>query len=215
MGSLSIHRTFLRVLSVLAAAFIVSIVIGGLFLVGAFNRDVWDRDAPLHTPIALKEVRDGVIILADDRAYRPAGITRRDDVSPADFDAALRTVAAQGILVDRDLGDGRAFLHAEPKFYNHCGYRNRWGRHWAGRYVNCDASLALVTSGYARIDLDQPGLSDLDRWRFEGLDHLISIPPSPQRISDGLVAFDTTAQEHHLAAYDTTLAIVWHPPPKP
>lgn len=104
-------------------------------------------------------------MLADGRRFAPAGVKRKASVSQSDFDTALRIACAQGVEVTRDLGDGRAFLLADPKFWNWCGTHDGW-RHWAGGTVSCPLSEFLVLAGYAEFDDRQEGLTDRERCRF-------------------------------------------------
>lgn len=183
---------------------------------GVFDYDVWKREHPLVAAIAVTSVRDGTIALADGRAFRPAGVRRHDGVSLEEFDKALSAVVAQGVVVVREVGDGSAFLVAEPKFYNWCGTRNMDGvpwKRWAGSYLQCPVSELLIQMGYATADLEQVGLTARERWRLEGVEHIGGIAESPTRISDHLGAIRYGGSETHFSDYDSTLALVWRPPP--
>jgi hypothetical protein len=185
---------------------------------GAFNTEVWEREDPLVNPSTVASVREGTITLVDRRAFRPAGVGRRDEVSSDDYDRALRVIVAQGVVVIRDLGDGRAFLVAEPRFYNWCGTRaynaNPWAR-WAGSYLRCPVSELLIQLAYAKPVLDQPGLSSRERWRLEGVGQIGGVADSPTPISQTLAAFRYNGSERYLGDYDTMLETVWKPPPSP
>lgn len=185
---------------------------------GAFNTEVWKREHPLVGPSAVAGVRDGVIALADGRAFRAPGVGRRGDVSADEYDRALRATVAQGVVVVRDLGDGRAFLLAEPGFYNSCGTRNYngnpWAR-WAGSYLRCPLSELLVQSGYAHASPGQPGLTPRERWRLEGVEHITFRGDTPRRISLDDAALEYESSERYFADYDATLAMLWKPPPTP
>lgn len=185
---------------------------------GAFNVDIWKRENPLANAIPVRRVLDGALSLADGRSFRPAGITRRETVSRADFDAALTTITAQGIVVIRDLGDGRALLMAEPKFYNWCGTRNYrgnpWAR-WAGSFLQCPVSELLIQSGYAAPALDQPGFTPLELWRLEGALHASPQPTEPTQLSSTLTALRYDGSSNAFDHYDEFLEAVWKPPPNP
>jgi hypothetical protein len=183
---------------------------------GTFRAEVWERDTPLIHPIAVTSVQNGSLTLADGRTLRPAGISRPDTVSPDNFDLALRVMCDQGVLVLRDLGDGTAFLLAEPRFYNWCGTRgykgNPWAR-WAGSYLQAPVSELLIQSAYAQPALDQAGLTPRERWRLEGAEHLDAIAESPRRVSEELAAFEFNGIERNLSEYETLLEMLWKPPP--
>ncbi len=115
-------------------------------------RDVWRRPNPLHAPIARIYVADGAVHLADGRALCPAGVRRHDNISPEEFDDALRVLTAQGVVVERDLGDGTALMIVEPKFAETCGTcasRRSGLERWRGDYIQCPLSEALVAFGLA------------------------------------------------------------------
>jgi hypothetical protein len=124
---------------------VLACTLGGIILLnvlghcGVFNTETWTRKAPLTNPIAVQEVREGILILADSRTFRPAGVHRHGLVSPQEYDRALRTIVAQGVIVIRDLGDGRAFLLAEPRFYNWCGTRG-----YGGNAIQLASSTGVV-----------------------------------------------------------------------
>lgn len=175
--------------------------------------DVWSRPAPLVGAARVAAVRDGVLTLDDGRALRPAGIVPAAGVSAEAFDAALRVATAQGVLVERELGDGRAQLLAEPRFYNWCGTRRGWTR-WAGISAPRQLGTLMVQLGYADPDAGQEGLTALERWRLEGSRRLRRNDEAPVSISEHAQAF----------RFDTGLAIppeqldleiesVFEPPP--
>ena len=208
-----------RILLIATAAAIAA-AIGFLALAnsGLLRIEVWERDTPLTAPITVTAVRDGALTLADGRALRPAGITRADTVSAEDFDRALRVITAQGVTITRDLGDGRAFLGAEPRFYNWCGTRGDNGNPWArcaGWYIQCPISELLIQSAYADPALDQPGLTPHERWRLEGVEHFNPIAERPTTISEELVALEVDGYERLFSVYDELLEAMWKPPPAP
>ncbi|MFN8728491.1 MAG: hypothetical protein ACK55O_09465 [Phycisphaerales bacterium] len=183
-----------------------------LSISGVFDYDVWKREKPLASPIAVTSVRDGAITLSDGRVFRPAGVQRPEGVAAEDYDNAVRVIVAQGVIVVRDLGDGSAFLLAEPKFYNWCGTRNADGipwKRWAGSYLQCPVSELLVQTAYAIPALDQDQLTARERWRLEGVEHIAGIAESPTRISNDLGAFRYGGGESYLSDYDETLELMW------
>lgn len=187
-----------------------------LWRTGVFDYDVWKREHPLVSAIAVTSVRDGTITLADGRAFRPAGVRRHDGVSIDEFDKAVSVVVAQGVFVVREVGDGSAFLVAEPKFYNWCGTRNMDGvpwKRWAGSYLQCPVSELLIQMGYATADLEQVGLTAREQWRLEGVEQIAGFAESPTRVSDQLSAFRYGGSEKFFVDYDATLELVWRPPP--
>lgn len=180
-----------------------------------FGRDFWTRDEPLVNPIAVVGVRDGVVMLADGRRVRPAGVRPKKRVTLARFDLALSTMVAQGIVVERDLGDGRSLLIGEPKFYNWCGTRgcgakNQWDR-WAGGSYQLPLSPLLILMGYAEPAIDEPGLTAVERWRLEGIatmqfDDAVRISPTSN-------AFRFDVRVRDLADLDGLLESCWKPRP--
>lgn len=183
-----------------------------------FHKEVWTRDHPLLNPIPVTQVAGGVLTLADGRKLRPAGIRRAEGVTPADYDLALRTLTAQGVLVNRTLDDARAILTAEPKFYNWCGTRGMQGdpyAHWAGGYYPCPVSEFLIIARYAEPDPDQPGLTPHERWRIEGAVNFWPEQEGPLtiRTHPDLTAFRYDARASLLTDYDTRLEIAWPTPP--
>jgi hypothetical protein len=202
--------------------FVAGVVIATLALLyvlterGVFNTEVWERDTPLRGAVPVTSVRDGVVTLADERSFRPAGVRRADGVSTDAFDDAIRVTCAQGVVVTRDLGDGSAFLLAEPKFYNWCGTRgyrgNPWAR-WAGSYFQCPVSELLVQCGYATADTEQAGLTTRERWRLEGVGHVGGIPESPRRIAPSLDAIEYDADVRCFEDLDGAIELMWKPAP--
>lgn len=175
---------------------------------GLFSRDVWERKSPLVNPISVTAVCDGIMRLDDGRELRPAGIRRRTSVSPRDFDKALRTMTAQGVIVLRDLGDGRAFLLAEPKFSNSCGTRKGLiSVRWAGAFIPCRMSELLVRTGYAEVDPDLVGLDARERWRLEGVGYFGEPNSEPTYIVDSLNALRYEGFERSFNDYDATLEL--------
>jgi hypothetical protein len=211
-------RSYRRLVIALVA--LVAAVAGFVVLaeIGAFNTEVWVRESPLIGAIKVTGVQDGVISLADGRALTPAGVVPCNGVSVEQYDEALRVMVAQGVVVMRDLGDGRAFLLVEPKFYNWCGTRgyegNPWA-HWAGIYLPAPLCELLVQTGYAQYDPDEPGLTARERWRLEGVPQLGGVANSPVRISSRLVALQYDSQAHLWSDYEAFLEAVWKPAPSP
>ncbi|MBX3390574.1 MAG: hypothetical protein KF691_14085 [Phycisphaeraceae bacterium] len=181
-----------------------------------FGHDVWTRENPLVNPLAVAGVRNGVIALADGRILKPAGIRAKASISSDVYDNALAIMLAQGVIVERDLGDGRAFLVCEPKFYNWCGTlgcgaNNRWDR-WAGGYFRCPLSPLLIAGGFAEAVLDEPGLNDFEKWRLEGTTQSLCHEHRQFRMSSisPSFAFDSVARE--VAHLDETLDLIWSKP---
>jgi hypothetical protein len=189
----------------------------GLSATGLFDYDVWVRKHPLENAVAVTSVHGGVLTLADGRSLRPAGVVRRDVVNAADYDAALRAVVAQGIVVTRDLGDGRAFMIAEPRFYNWCGTRGYNGDpcgRCAGEYIRCPVSELLAQAAYARTVVDEPGLTARERWRLEGVGRVIAVAAEPTRMSGDRRSFRWGGGERELSGYDEYLELMWKPAPE-
>lgn len=183
----------------------------GITQTGVLRRPAWHRQNPLQNPVEVTAVRDGVITLATGAAFHPAGVVRRGSVTPTDFDLALRIMTAQGVVVIRDLGDGRAFLMAEPKFYNWCGTSSP---RWAGTYYRCRVSELLVATAFADPAIDEPGLTPRERWRLEGVRETLILDDVPTRLSTTQMAIRIDTMYAMLSDdYDDTLASVWKPPP--
>lgn len=209
-------RTILIAAVSLLAAFGAFIV---LTLAGVFDVDIWERESPLPNRISVTSVQDGTVTLSDGRTCRPAGVRRRDNVPVGDYDDALRVIVAQGVVVIRDLGDGTAFLLAEPKYYNWCGTRcgykgNPWAR-WAGSYLQRPLSELLIFSAYAKPDLEQTALTARERWRLEGVERFVCEGAQPVRISQDLVALKYDENVNTFDDFDATLERLWKPAPSP
>lgn len=202
-------RTFAISASVLVIA---SVACFMLMDNGAFSVPVWKRENPLAHPIAVLSVRDGVLTLADGRAFRPAGVGRRSTVSAKEFDEALRVMAAQGVEVIRDRGDGTAFLLGEPKFDNWCG--NSQAR-WAGTFYQAPLSELLVYAEYAYQDIRQPNLTPRERWRLEGVRRVVGMADQPAYIWLDQQALRYDGMATYFETYDETLELVWKPAPPP
>ena len=207
-------RTILITAIAVVAAFVVFIVLSAS---GVFDVDVWERENPLANAIVVTTVQDGTVTLSDGRTFRPAGVRRRENVSVEDYDDALRVIVAQGVVVTRDLGDGTAFLLAEPKYYNWCGTRcgykgNPWAR-WAGSYLQRPLSELLILSAYAQPDLEQATLTAREQWRLEGVERFVRSGAQPVRVSDNLVALTYNGNVTTLDDFDAKLAVLWKPPP--
>ncbi len=176
---------------------------GAVWYVVDRNRtfEVWLRESPLVSGIGVNKVSGGVITLADGRAFAPAGIRKADGVSDEDYDLAVRVVMAQGVVVTRDLGDGRAFLMAEPRFYNSCGTRGFNGdprARCAGIYQRCSASHVLVATGYGVPDAEQLGLTKTEERRLRAVATLFGDPAGPTPIAEKLLAFRNIGSERAL-----------------
>lgn len=209
-------RTILITAIAVVAAFVVFILLSAS---GVFDIDVWERETPLSHAIVVTTVQDGTVTLSDGRTFRPAGVRRRDNVPVEDYDNALRVIVAQGVVVTRDLGDGTAFLLAEPKYYNWCGTRfgykgNPWAR-WAGSYFQRPLSELLILSAYAEPDLEQTTLTAREQWRLEGVERFVRSGAQPVRISRDLVALTYNGNVITLDDFDSKLAVLWKPPPSP
>lgn len=181
-----------------------------------FGDEVWTREQPLVDPIGVTEVRSGELVLNDGRVVRPAGVRRADSISPEEYDFALRVVAAQGVVIRGDLGDGRAMLTAEPRFYNWCGTRGYRGNpfaHWAGSFIQCPVSEFMIHAGYAEADTEQPGLSVREQWRLEGAGEIARSFDLPLSARGETMAFRYEGSERMFTDYETWLEVSWMPPP--
>lgn len=165
----------------------------------------WTREHPLVNPLRVAAVSDGALTLADGRVLRPAGVWRAPGVSAADFDQFLTVATAQGVVITRDLGDGRAFFLAEPRFYNWCGT----SRTWAGSYLQCPLSETLIWSRRAEPALDDP-LSAFEKWRLEGTTHLRA--PGPAGLSADLTAIRFDGSCRLLTDLEPAIEAAWQPP---
>jgi hypothetical protein len=188
-----------------------------LYAGGFFVSEVWTREQPLTNAVSVASVHDGVIQLSDGRRLRPAGVQRHTGVSAEEFDQALCVMTAQGLVVNRDLGDGRAFMTVEPKFYNWCGTRGYKGRpwaHWAGGYVACPLSELLIQSAHATPDLHEDGLTSHELWRLEGVLHVEWIADVPTKVSHDLVALRYDGTPLFWRTFESELEVLWRPPPE-
>lgn len=193
------------------------LLLGILSTGGVLDYDVWVREQPLRSPIAVTSVHEGTILLTDGRAFRPAGVRKLESVAAEDFDNALRVMVAQGVVVIRDVGDGSAFLLAEPKFYNPCGTRGMDGNPWkrgAGSYFQCPISELLIQTGYAAPTLAQNGLTKRELWRLEGVQHFGGVEDSPRRVSPGSGSFRFGVMERYFHDYEELLETMWKPAPQ-
>jgi len=189
-------------------------VFAAVWNAGAFQSH-WKRKNPLINPIRVVAVKDGALTLESGRVLRPAGIVRAVDVSSSSFDQALRVATFQGVVVTRDLGDGRALLLAEPKFYNWCGTSQR-DLGWMGSCYQMPLSEAMVFLNYAVIDAAQQGLTARERWRIEGASTLTrSWEDGPVPLSSRGDSFRYEASSRYFdpAQYDDVLAAVWREAP--
>jgi hypothetical protein len=172
----------------------------------------WIRNKPLAAPLAVSSVSNGSIALANGSVLRPAGIVRSPSVSEEQYDAALRTMTAQGVEV-RDLVSGEAaMLQAEPKFYNWCGTSSR---RWPGSYFQCGVSEAMVYLGYADLDMTTATLKPLDQWRIEGARHIRDIEQPRTDINDRISAFSYSGGAKILEDFDSWIEVLYQPPPLP
>lgn len=193
-------------------AFIAAVLLVVVWPALPLGRGPWTRDNPLIGAVAVTAIKDGAITLADGRCFRPAAVRQRANVSAAEYDAALRAITNQGVVVVRDLGDGSALLLAEPKFYNWCGNS---APHWAGSYYQCPVTDLLVRTAYADPWLDQPGLTARERCRLEGLGSLFHIEDTPIELSRDGTAFRLEGDERHLIDYEGMLETFGKVPPPP
>jgi hypothetical protein len=204
-------------IAALATAAAVCWVISANFSVAP---EVWKRESPLVSPIAVLSVQDGTLTLADGRTFRPAGVGRRSTISASDYDEALRVISAQGVAVLRDRGDGTAFLLAEPRFYNWCGtcarrYAGQPGSRWMGTFYQAPLSELLVFTGYAYPEVHQPNLTERERWRLEGVRHAFGdLDVRPLDLSPELSALSYDGRLSLFQSYDNTLELSWKPAPK-
>ncbi len=184
----------------------------------AIPRQIWIREHPLSNPLAIAGVSEGFITLDDGRKFKPAGIRRHDRVNQTDYDRILEAVVAQGVKVVRDLGDHRALLVAEPKFYNWCGtYNSSWlgSTRWAGTYHQVPVSELLIAEGVAEPDVGQLGLTALERWRLQGVRNALVMYSAPDiaKIHDSALRYG--GWERELSNLDESLTDMVGPPPKP
>ncbi len=193
---------------VLAAVVLIAAV---LVVPRALRIDTWTRPHPLEGAIGVASVADGVIVLVDGRKFRPAGVLTHPDIDPAAYDEALRIACAQGVTLLRDLGDGRAFLQAEPKFYNWCGTRTGYGLNpfgrWAGGYFQAPLSEFLIFAGYAVPVSIDPALSEFEKWRIEGAP-LLRAHDEPMRRYEHMGAFAFSGTERFLSEYEAACEAV-------
>ncbi|MBS0188319.1 MAG: hypothetical protein JSS51_09630 [Planctomycetes bacterium] len=184
---------------------------------GAFDTTFWTRENPLQGAIQVHEVRDGVLKLVDGRSFRPAGVWRGAWMTTEQFDSVLSVMAAQGVVIDRDVGDGSAFMTVEPKFYNWCGTRGCGGRNrherWAGGYFVCPMSYLLIQACYADPDVQQAGLSATDQWRLQGTNRICERRGGPNNWSQTNKAFRYDVFVRDFANLDETIEREWKPRP--
>lgn len=156
------------------------------------REESWRRPNPLMNPIGVVEVRDGMITLEDGRVVQPAGVVPAQGISAESWDLFLRVSTAQGIRVERMLGNDCAMLRVEAKFYNWCGTSRSRG--WAGDYVQAGLSELAILCGYADLAPDQSELTEQELWRLRGCVEL-RLDQEPFRISESSNAlrFDSVA----------------------
>lgn len=182
---------------------------------GLVHTEEWTRQYPLKNPVIVRAVQGGVVQLADGRTFRPAGVRLKSGRTISQLDDALRIATAQGVVVDRDLGDGRAFLTVEPKFFNWCGtlgFNGLWWSHWAGGYFQCPLSAVLIYAGYTEPSLEEAGLTPKDRWRLVGVDQFRQEDPPRIGISDERQAFRFNAGIARFQNLDEWLKLQSAPP---
>lgn len=211
-------KFLLKILPLAAVFFILASPIAWLVIPATLPvKEVWTRESPLVNATLVASVHEGYLTLADGRRLRPAGVTRHAAVSSQEFDLALRAICNQGVIVVRDLGDGRAMLVGEAKFYNWCGTTSHHGFrtvHWAGTYLQCPVSELLIHAGYADSAPDEPGLTPREKWRLEGVGEITAIEQTPSAISvdDSALSYDGSVT--YLSGYDANLERYWKPGPK-
>lgn len=149
----------------------------------AASKGAWKREMPLVDPVGVRSVAGGVLVLEDGREFRPAGVEPRVDVET--WDLFLRVSTAQGVVVDRALGDESAAIRVEPRFYNWCGTSSR---RWPGSYVQCGLAVLAVRCGYADPAQELGELSDLEVRRLKGA-MALRFDDEPVLIHDELNAF--------------------------
>lgn len=175
-------------------------------------RAEWIREHPLTGAAEVVAVADGAFTLADGRVFIPAGIRWRDGIGPVERDAALSVATAQGAIIIRDFGDGRAMAVVEPRFYNWCGTCRRRG--FLGAYAKTPLSEILIYTGYALPDTNHPNLTALEQWRLEGALQIRPQPDAePRRISETKSAFRYESGERMFHMYDFVVETTWKPPP--
>ncbi|MCC6228765.1 MAG: hypothetical protein IT432_06010 [Phycisphaerales bacterium] len=206
----------------LVGALVVSIVVVAAYFTlefsGVLDRDVWTREHPLTSPIAVVSVKDGVVTLSDGRSFAPAGVERAQIITPAKYDEALAAATDQGVEVLLDLGNGRAVLMCEPRFRNTCGTRGYKGdRHawWAGGTYGCRLSELLICSGYAIITTDKSELPPREQWHLEATVATFPSPPQSgwefRRLTKGR-AFSFTPEILYLGDEQMYTAVYKEPP---
>ncbi|MBL8760273.1 MAG: hypothetical protein JNL50_03140 [Phycisphaerae bacterium] len=173
----------------------------------------WQRINTLAAPIGVIKVQDGKVTLTDNRVFAPAGIVPAPGITPDQFDQALRVATMQGVEVTRDLGDGRAIMRAEPKFYNWCGTcgeRRTRGFYWRGDSVGCDLAQVLILTHYARFDPATTLLKPIERWRLDAMTHVFEseLQAGPCFISEPSKAFRYLGSERYMGD-DQFLEYVW------
>lgn len=164
-----VQRVTIVSLCVVLACVLLLVAYVGLSALGVINLDVWHRPTPLVNATAVASVRDGDVVLADGRKFRPAGVLRREGVGADEFDLALRIATAQGVIVERDLGDGSAMLRGEPKFHKSGSRVDFPGPNTLGWYRPCSVSEILLFTGYAKVDTKQTGVLPQELRRLNGV----------------------------------------------
>jgi len=156
------------------------------------REESWRRPNPLMNPISVVEVHDGMLTLEDGRVLQPAGVVPAQGNPAEAWDQFLRSSTAQGIRVERMLGNDRAMLRVEAKFYNWCGTSRSRG--WAGDYVQAGLGELAILCGYADLAPDHDDLTEQELWRLRGCVEL-RLDQEPIRISESSNAlrFDSVA----------------------
>lgn len=192
------------------AALLLALGVTLSYVSGTPSFNVWNRPSPLVGAVPVVSVHDGVMVLADGRAFTPDGVRRANGLAPEQFDLVLRVAGAQGVVVERDLGDGRAMVTVEPRFYNGCGSHSGWTR-WAGSYVRHTLSQFLVLMGYAAFDPSQAGLTPMERWRLEGAAHIAG-RPADLPWAPGAAFHFSGAMGELSPNLDEYITCLWQPP---
>lgn len=157
------------ILTYLVPVVLLAVVVGAIVYVQ--RPATWKREQPLLDPIRVASVEQGVLMLADGRELRPAGVQRSPHVSQEEYDVVLQIVVAQGVVVDRMVGASHAMMIAEPRYWNWCGTCQR-RRGSLGKYEQAPLSELLVLSGFAIPTEDTTGLTPRDIWRLHGCEQL-------------------------------------------
>jgi hypothetical protein len=200
----------MRVLAVL----VVLIGVGTVARHAVMPRGTWVRENPLVDPLAVIEVRDGLIVLEDGRAFAPAGVVPRADIAPEVYDGFLLAVLAQGVVVDRVVSDGVAVMTAEPRFFNTCGTSSR---RVPGTFHRGSIGVILAFGGYAVLDAEAEGLTEYERWRHRGVQAIMDELPrsfdEPLRFQQDRIPLSTDLALFLKFGIDRTIKLWTEQPP--